>query len=221
MRGLKRAEWICFSIARLSRWAGESTKKREFLPKIPAPSCWAALLFILFSTVLTSLAESGSVQLQATEAQVKAAYLFNFGKYVTWPQTTKQDFPICILGQDPLGSALDAIIAGEKIGNRPVEIRRIRDAQQSASCSVVYVSISEESRLASTLEFMKSTPALTVSDIPHFVDRGGMIQLVVDGNRVRFIVNLAATQRVGLGLSSELLKVAKVVTRENTGREPK
>lgn len=221
MRGLKRAEWICFRTRRQFEKAGGHAKTRTFTAKTSAPSCWAVLLFILLSSVLTSLAESGSVELQATEAQVKSAYLFNFGKYVSWPQSTQQDFPICILGQDPLGNALDAIVAGEKIGNKPVEIRRIRDVQQALSCSVVFVSLSEESRLSSTLDFLRSTPTLTVSDIPHFAERGGMIQFVVDGNRIRFIVNLAATQHVGLGLSSELLKVAKLVRRENTGRDPK
>jgi hypothetical protein len=154
-------------------------------------------------------------QIRPTEAQLKAAFLFNFGKYVTWPRITGDTFSICLLGQDPFGPVLDSIVAGEKLGGKPAEVRRIRGAQEASTCQIVFISSSQESHLQSTLVELAKYPALTVSDIPDFVRRGGMIQFVDEDDRVRFIVNLSAAQKAGFVVSSELLKVAKYVQRES------
>jgi hypothetical protein len=151
-------------------------------------------------------------QVRPTEAQLKAAFLFNFGKYVTWPAIAGETFSICVLGQDPFGSTLDAIVSGETLAGKPATVRRIRAAEEASSCQIVFISSSEEAHLQATLVTLaRSSSALTVSDLPAFVHQGGMIQFVEEGKRVRFVVNLAAARRAGLVLSSELLKVAKVV----------
>ena len=150
-------------------------------------------------------------QIKATEAQLKAAFLFNFAKYVTWPHSPETHFDICVLGRDPFGSALDSIVAGETLAGKPAEVRRIHATHEASGCQIVFISSTDESRVQSTLDELGATAALTVSDMPGFVDHGGMIQFVTEGDRVRFIVNLAAAQKVGLVLSSELLKVAKTV----------
>jgi hypothetical protein len=155
-------------------------------------------------------------QIKASEADVKSAFLFNFGKYVTWPRDSGDRFSICILGSDSLGSSLDKTVSGEKIASKPAEVRRIRDARDSSGCNVVFVSSSEASHLESVLAELAKYPVLTVSDLAQFTERGGMIQFVNEGNRIRFQVNLSAAQTAGLVLSSELLKVAKSVKRDDT-----
>ena len=156
-----------------------------------------------------------------SDYQVKAAYLYNFGRFVEWPSehTTAKSgpFTICVLGQDPFGSALDATLAGETIAGKNVVAKRISTPQESANCQIVFLSAAEAGRLNKIMEDLDKAAVLTVSDMPQFAQRSGMIQFVLEGNRVRFEVNLIATKHAGLTLSSDLLKVATVVRRNPAG----
>lgn len=149
-----------------------------------------------------------------TEYEVQAAYLSNFGRFVEWPSGTGKDpFNVCVLGADPFGSLLDSALKGESINGAPMAAKRIAGPAEAAGCRIIYVNPSKDSQIRSTLAALRNIPALTVSDNPDFVRLGGMIQFVLDGNRVRFEINLTAAQRAGLSLSSELLKVAAAVRR--------
>ena len=155
-------------------------------------------------------------QSNPTEYEVKAAYLYNFGKFVESPakaKTVDDSFTICVLGQDPFGTTFDTTIAGESINGKKVVIKRVAKPQDALSCRILFISSSEESRLKEIVATLDKTSVLTVSDIPQFTRRGGMIQFVVDGNKVRFEVNLTVAERAGLILSSQLLKVAISVRR--------
>jgi hypothetical protein len=146
-----------------------------------------------------------------TEYQVKAAYLYNFGKFVQWPPKTgaaKNDpFRICVLGQNPFGVMLDDL-SGQTIIGQSVSTRQIPKAQDAEKCDVLFVGASEQERVRVILEVIQKLPILTVSDMPHFVARGGMIEFVAQHSKVRFEVNRSAAARAGLSLSSELLKLA-------------
>jgi hypothetical protein len=149
------------------------------------------------------------------EYELKAVYLFNFAKLAVWPDiagsSKSESFAICVLGEDPFGPFLDTVISGENIGGKAVVARRISDPRDAAACRVLYVSSSEEKRLKQILITLNRARVLTVSDMPQFSQRGGMIQFVADNNKVRFEVNLRNTSDSGLTLSSELLKVAAAV----------
>lgn len=162
------------------------------------------------SSLLLGAEEIVSQVAKPSAYDVEAAYLFNFGKFVRWPQKTafNDTFVICVLGQDPFGPILDKTISGETIDGKAVVDKRISTPMDATGCSILYISTSEAKALNRILAVTKASPALTVSDIPDFVDRGGMIQFVVRDGRVRFQVNLQATEQDGLALSSELLKVA-------------
>jgi len=153
-----------------------------------------------------------------TDFQVKAAYLYNFGRFVEWPAQTAaisgDQFTVCVLGQDPFGPALDATLAGERIGGKRVVAKRISGPQEAGNCQILFLRLTEDDRVNKIIEAVDKKAVLTVSDMPQFVERGGMIQFVLEGNRVRFEVNLTATQHSGLTLSSELLKVATAVRRD-------
>ncbi|HEY3769235.1 MAG TPA: YfiR family protein [Candidatus Angelobacter sp.] len=163
-------------------------------------------------------------QTPATEYEVKAAYLLNFGKFIkepaapTSPETNK--FTICVMGDDPFGQVLDATVRGEKIAGKPVAARRINRTQDAAGCQVLFISRSEEKQVRKILPALSKAGLLTVSDMPGFLDRDGMIQFTLVGNRVRFEVNLDAVQGAGLTLSSELLKVASSVKGKNMEVRP-
>jgi hypothetical protein len=148
---------------------------------------------------------------------VKAAYLYDFGKFVAWPPKVPagSDFPICVLGRDPFGATFDATIAGETINGKKVVVNRIAKPQEAMNCRILFISASEESQLKEILATLDKSSVLTVSDISQFTRRGGMIQFVIDANRVRFEVNVTSAERAGLILSSQLLKVAITVRRDS------
>ena len=156
-----------------------------------------------------------------TEFQVKAAYLSNFGRFVDWPAGAEpgvdgngsETFSVCVLGPDPFGDALDRALSGDKINGVPLAARRIARVQEFSGCRVLYIAAPEDTRLRSVLAGLAGAPVLTVGDSPDFTLQGGMIQFVLDGNRVRFEVNLTAVQRAHMNLSSELTKLATVVRR--------
>jgi hypothetical protein len=142
------------------------------------------------------------------EYQVKAAYLYNFARFVRWPPSESSVFLVCVLGRDPFGPILDNAFANEQLEGKPVSIRRIDRAQETADCRVLFISSSEERTVRQILAVVADRNMLTVSDMPDFCLRGGMIQLFLDGHRVRFEANLSAAMRAGLSLSSDLLRVA-------------
>jgi hypothetical protein len=153
-----------------------------------------------------------------TDYEVKAAYLYNFGRFVEWPGEVAAaqggSFTVCVLGQDPFGPSLDATLAGETIGGKTLVAKRISSAEESGDCRILFLSLTDDSRLNKIIADLDKKAVLTVSDMSQFVKRGGMIQFVLEGKKVRFEVNLTATQRAGLTLSSELLKVATAVKKD-------
>jgi len=157
---------------------------------------------------------SHAQQSHPTESQVKAAYLYNFGKFIRWPETAGDSgtsFDICVLGKDPFGMVLDSTVVGGSIDNKKVTAKKIASLQELEHCRIVFISSSEQARLRTILAAAKAGGTLTVSDIPHFAEKGGMIEFVPQENKIRFEVNLPATEEAGLMLSSELLKVATKV----------
>jgi uncharacterized protein DUF4154 len=178
--------------------------------------------FVRFLTMVIAWAFFAATALPAqqpkpSEYQVKAAYLYNFGRFVKWPAgiaAGKGDsFAVCVLGQDPFGATLDSTLAGEALDGKPVVIRRIAKPQDAADCRILFVSSTEEHHLKEILAAIDQAGVLTVSDIPGFSRRGGIIQFIAEGDRVRFEINLASAESARLVLSSELLKVAAAVRR--------
>ena len=174
---------------------------------------------VVFVWGLFSVAALHAQNAKPTDYDVKAAYLYNFGRFVEWPAqvtTTKSGhFTVCVLGQDPFGPSLDSTLAGETIGGKSIVARRISSPQESDDCRILFLSPMEGGHLKKIVAELDKKAVLTVSDIPQFAQLGGMIQFVLEGKRVRFEVNLAATQRAGLTLSSELLKVATTVRKNS------
>jgi hypothetical protein len=149
---------------------------------------------------------------QLTASDVEAAYLYNFGKFVNWPaEPPAAPFSICVLGDD-FAKTLDSLIANESIQGRKIAARRLSSVADADRCQILFLGVSEESRLTKDMAALKGKPILTVSSLPRFLDEGGNIQFLMQNNRVRFAINLAAAEKSGLTLSSELLKVAVSVS---------
>jgi YfiR/HmsC-like len=149
------------------------------------------------------------------EYQVKAAFLFNFAKFVEWPsdtfQSEKSPITLCVFRRDPFGSALDEIIRGKIINNRAVLARRINELSDLKSCQLVFISSVEDKHLSEVIGSLKGRSALLVGEGEGFAERGGGIQLFQEDNKLRFAVNLDSIQRARLTVSSKLLALAKIV----------
>jgi hypothetical protein len=178
---------------------------------------WAPLAGVVFALAFFVTTVLLAQQPKPSEYQVKATYLYNFGRFVKWPGTVPagkgDSFSVCVIGQDPFGSILDSTLAGEALDGKPVVLRRISKPQDAGECRILFISSTEEKHLSEILTALDQSGVLTVSDMPGFTRRGGMIQFVLEGDRVRFEINLASAESARLVLSSELLKVAASVKR--------
>jgi hypothetical protein len=180
---------------------------------------WAPPTGIAFALAFFAAISLFAQQPRPNEYQVKATYLYNFGRFIKWPGTVPggkgDSFSVCVLGQDPFGSILDSTLAGETLDDKPVVLRRISKPQGAGECRILFISSTEEKRLKEILGALEESGVLTVSDMPGFTRRGGMIQFVLEGDKVRFEINLASAESAKLVLSSELLKVAASVKRNS------
>ncbi|MBI5099240.1 MAG: YfiR family protein [Nitrospirae bacterium] len=150
--------------------------------------------------------------------KVKAAFLYNFTKFVEWPADAFRDVgdpvTLCILGSDPFGDALDSI-KDKTVGGRKFAVRKSLNPESLKGCHIIFVSESEREKLPAILNAVKNKHALTVGDMPGFAESGGIINLFMFENKVRFEINVDAAQHEGLAISSQLLKLARIVKEKN------
>jgi hypothetical protein len=151
----------------------------------------------------------------ASEYEVKAAYVYNFTKFVEWPAEAfaRPDDPIriCVLGDDPFGNDLATVLQGKTVAEHKLRLVQINDAHDSKTCHVLFIGNSERHRVPYTLREVSGCCVLTVAESKDFTRYGGMINLVVDHERVRFDVNLTSARRAHLKVSARLLGLARVV----------
>lgn len=168
------------------------------------------LLFLLVSTI----SEGAQAQAPPTEYEVKAAFIYNFAKFVEWPASSfssaTDPLQICVLGNNLLRADLQSIVAEKSIGSRRLQVRRV-EMSEINGCHVLFVGAAESYRLSQALQAAQVASVLTIGDTVGFLEQGGMINFIFDQNRIRFEVNLKAVQVARLQLSSKLLSLAKSV----------
>jgi len=154
---------------------------------------------------------------QLDEYHVKAAFLYNFTKFIDWPTeafaTPGEPFTICVLGEDPFGRSLDDVVAGRVIAGRPVVIRRVSDAGQTGGCQILFVTPSSSKRVVSILATFKHPGVLTVGESGNSRSEGLIINFTLKGGKVRFEIDLVAAADEKLRFNSRLLSLATVVRR--------
>ena len=161
----------------------------------------------------------------ASEYEVKAAFLYNFAKFVEWPPSVftdpKQPFNICILGADPFGHSLDDAVLGKTVANHPVSLVRAHQFQELLDCHILFVAGSQRPPLSEILGKFHGKNVLIVGESENFASSGGTIQFVLEGNHIRFAINPDAAERAGLKISSKLLALAVVVrdSQERAGEK--
>jgi hypothetical protein len=173
---------------------------------------------ILESLVLVALLASTAVAQSASEYQVKAAFLFNFAKFVEWPADafSAADAPlqICVLGADPFGRDFEQVIEDKAVNGHRLEVAHPEGVPQARACQILFIASSEKQRVREILRGLTGVGVLTVGDTPGFAKMGGVINFVLDENRVRFEINVKAAERAHLKLSARLLTVAKLIVTD-------
>ncbi len=150
------------------------------------------------------------------EARVKTAYIYNFCKYVTWPDSTEEEsFDICILGQDPLIEQL-VMLEQKKVKSRNIVVKSFSSCSAAQCCKVLLISATQKENLAAITQSLKGFPVLTISEIKGFAQKGGMIELVKQENKIRFTINKQRLDASKLTMSSRLLKLATIVNGEQS-----
>jgi hypothetical protein len=148
----------------------------------------------------------------ATSDEVKAAFLFNFAKFVEWPAADDQSpLQIGMLGSDNVGDSLREIIRGKTVNGRALAPRRVTAADDLSRLHMLFIGASEKARIGDVLKRVEGSSVLTVSDVDQFCHQGGVIALTLEGNHVRFDINLDAADRSKLRVSSKLLTLARTV----------
>jgi hypothetical protein len=178
---------------------------------------WPAVYAAVFGFVLSvNQLDVSAADQPLTEHQVKAAFLFNFAKFVTWPTDTFPDqnapLVIGIAGDDPFGDAIDEITRGERVNGHPIVVKRLGADDQLGRCQILFVSSSERKRLRKILESLGNAPVLTVGEPDDFALLGGVIRFTKNQYRVGFEINIDAAERSGLRISSKLLSLARIVS---------
>jgi hypothetical protein len=175
---------------------------------------------VLFALALIGPGQAGARASDSAEYDVKAAFLFNFAKFVEWPPSSfaGPDAPlaICVLGHDPFGATLDNVVQGERANDRLIAVERPPTALAARACQILFVSASERSRFADILRTVDRSRTLTVSDVPGFLEAGGALRFFLAGNHVRFEINAETTESAQFRVSSKLMRVARV-TRPGPG----
>jgi hypothetical protein len=183
---------------------------------------FAGCRILAFSAVVMFLISSGKAQsASVTEYQVKAAFLFHFAEFVTWPAgalgNAGDSFLICVLGDDPFHGDLETTIQGKILATRTVRVRHVEQEQETQGCHVLFIGKNELKGASSLAATLRNMPVLTVGESDNFLQSGGIIRFCMEDRKVRFEINQEAAEAANLKISSRLLLLAKTVVKREGG----
>ena len=183
-------------------------------------ACMAGKAWRLIAVTAVAAILGGAVAPSPSEYQIKAAFLYNFAKFVDWPAKAlpgaSTSITLCILGEDPFGTDLEQILDGKTVNGKSIVIKRFRGIRGLEGCHILFISSSERHHLPEILGALRGASMLTVGETERFAKLGGIINFTIEENKVRFEINVDAAERAGLKISSRLLKLGKVIWDRNT-----
>ena len=178
-----------------------------------APFVQPVVVLLLVS--LAGMARFAKAQSDADEYHVKAAFLFHFAQLVDWPADSLSDADnslfLCTLGADSFQGALESTVEGKAVGTRIIRVRHLKQPEEAQGCHILFLGKAQSVRIPTLLAESAGAPVLTVGETAGFWGAGGMIYFRVDGNKVRFDINLDAAESARLKIGSRLLFLAQVV----------
>lgn len=170
---------------------------------------FAKLYLLLFCAILSYSPYVCAEELD--EYTLKAAFLYNFAVYTTWPDSDASTFNLCIYGNDPFGKNLDSLMQKKRVNDRTITIHRTNNIDRLDSCQLVFISRSSIDNLGTVINTLQDKPILMVADSPNSTQKGVTINMEVKNEKVTFEANLIVARKAGLNLSSQLLRFATVV----------
>lgn len=193
----------------------DSTPSKHAPGRARPPSLARVVLLCCAATSLSAAPPPSRSLANAFEYQIKAAFVYNFAKFVEWPENTAvaggPAFIIGVLGEDPFGETLDDTVRGKTVGGSDLAVKRFSSLSTLEPCQILFLSKSVADHLPEILERVQGTAVLTVAEDERFALDGGMVRLVTEDNKVRFEINVDAANRAGLRISSKLLALARIV----------
>lgn len=166
---------------------------------------------LVFGLVLLA----GDASAALSEQRLKAVFLFNFSRFVEWPPSAfgapDAPFVIGVFGRNPFGSELDDVARGETVNGRQLLVKRVQTAQDAAACQILFIPESERANLDEILATLARSNTLTVSDLDGAAQRGAMIRLITDRDKIRLRIDVESARAAGLTISSKLLRASEIV----------
>jgi hypothetical protein len=158
------------------------------------------------------LTTSRAQETQPSEYQLKSAFLFNFAKFVEWPpeafSSSTAPLVFGVLGENPFGEHLENTVRNKTINGRKIVVKTVTSPDEAKTCHILFISTSERRRLREILEALRSSSVLTVGEMDRFIEAGGMINFVLENNKIRFQISDQAARNARLKISSKLLSLA-------------
>ena len=175
-----------------------------------------SLICIVIGLFLFALSSQAPGQSEENnEYRLKLAFLYNFARFVQWPPDTFRDsgspLTICVAGENPFQGEIAKSLRGRTVGGHPLEVRTLSWGESPHACQMIFVRATEVKAAARILASSKGSSTLTVGEAKGFAERGGIINLTRDENKLRFEVNIDAAAQTRLKISSKLLALAKIV----------
>lgn len=175
---------------------------------------WLVLLPLL--VVLSTVAQAvfGGDLSASRENQLKAAFVYNFTKFIEWPPQsfsgTHDPIVIGVLGDGPFGAQLTQVVKARNVNGRGIVVKRVESAAEARSAHVLFVSAEENSHFGELEPDIRGSPVATIGESPSFAQTGGTITFVLEGDKLRFEINMDSAERAGLRISAHLQKLAKL-----------
>jgi hypothetical protein len=171
-------------------------------------------ILLLAMTAMLALALPCGADEPSQEYKVKAAFIYNFARFVEWPSesfaSADAPFVIAVVGTDPFNGALEQAVAGKKVGTRRVEIRHFDSIDKIGSCQILFVATTDDDSQVKIIHKVENDHVLTVGESDNFDSNGGSFRFFMEDNKVHFEVNTDAADLAKLRVSSKLLKLARI-----------
>ncbi len=173
------------------------------------------IFLLITSLLLVALADSRSQGDENLEYEVKLAFLYNFTQFVQWPPDAFPDAAapliICVAGEDPFSGDLKQRLRNRTAGGHRIDIKSLAPADDPRACHMVFVRAADKKEVPKILASLRGSSALTVGETKGFAERGGVINLAVEENKLRFEINVEAAAQTRVKISSKLLALARIV----------
>ena len=173
---------------------------------------WALRLAVAIVVGLTPALHAQQPEFIDREPEIKAAYLYNFARYVEWPDAGTGEFVIGVVGETRVAAPLATIASTKKINRRSIVVRRFKTVKDFQHCHLLFIPADQDAKLVeAALKNVAKTPTLIVGEAPEFAVRQGHIGFYAEQNSVKFTINSGSAEKIGLKISSKLLSLGRIV----------